>query len=266
MNILRVPIGKVQPNPFQVREAPDPEVIRALADDIRDHDLLQMAKGRRLANGDVQIAFGHSRFAAWQIAMPGKPFPVEVDKFSDRQMAEMSIRENVLRRDLSAIEKAKALRNYITTFGVTHVEAGKLFDIGESAVSNLLRMLELPLEVQRMVHQRKIPERKARTLVAIARRSPATAVHTAERMLTQPSIRKTGPECYHCSTVPDAWMRQGDYWACPNCGGLSWIHTEPVHCTRCEIAIGKEEQLVPGKTHCLQCERDLGVIEAKKLG
>lgn len=196
MTIKNIPTDQLDPNPWQTRLDEDPTHVQTLAADIAARGLLQVPAGRPHPTdpGRVQLAFGHSRLAAWKIAKPDDPFPLDVRELADRDMAEYAIAENAKRQDLSAIEKARALTRYMDDFRVPQAEAGRLFDIGQAAVSNLLRLLKLPEPVQLLVHQDALPERLARQLLPIARLAPKRACDIAAQVAAADDRERT---CEH---------------------------------------------------------------------
>lgn len=186
------PLDRILPNPWQPRESEDPEHIKALALDIAAHGLLQKPVGR-IVNGDglpvgewngsfdgrwnVQLAFGHSRLAAYKWLrdvqdnsnIPGdwNYLPVIIQELSDEQMCEMAISENLQRRDLTPIEVAKAMARYRSEFRKTSAEIGALFGLSDSAVRNKMRLVELPEAAQDALESGKITEHAARRLLGL---------------------------------------------------------------------------------------------------
>lgn len=155
--IEHVPLNKIDPNPWQTRSSEDPEHIQQLALSIIDQGLLQIPIGRRVGER-VQLAFGHSRLAAYRWIIDVQPtsnvegdfsaFPVSVRKLTDQEMFELAVRENNDRRNLSAIETARAMLVYRDRFGRSSEEIGRLFGMSDSAVRNKIRLLNLPEEIQ----------------------------------------------------------------------------------------------------------------------
>jgi len=186
-----VALDAIDLNPWQVR-GEDPAHTMDVARSIAEHVLLQPGLGRRCADGRVQLALGHTRLAAYryldELGVKGNgqagdwytAFPVIVRVLSDEQMAAYAIEENFKRKDLSGIEKARALQRYCADFGKTQAEAGERFSLGQSAVSHLLRLLELPAPVQDLVNQGALPERFARQLVSLAKVAPEDVVQAAQ--------------------------------------------------------------------------------------
>jgi ParB family transcriptional regulator, chromosome partitioning protein len=172
MTTQTIAVAQIKANPYQARLADDPEHIQGIADSIRTDGLLQTPLARRI-NGHYELAFGHSRLAAWQIAKPGEPFPLEVRELTDRQMSDAAASENGRRKNLSAIETATAIERRIRDFKLSQLEAAKPFGYtSQGGVSNLLRLLKLPETVRAMVQDGRAVELIRRALVKIPKLRP----------------------------------------------------------------------------------------------
>jgi ParB family chromosome partitioning protein len=172
-----IELEKIDANPWQPRHTEDGEHIAKLAASISTSGLLQtpLARPHPTAKGRWQLAFGHSRVAAYRKlnrdanGMHWSAMPLEVRELTDRQMSDMAASENAQRKDLTAIETAQAIAKRIKDFKLTQLEAGAPFGYtSQSAISNLLRLLKLPKEVQADVASGALPERLARQLVTVA--------------------------------------------------------------------------------------------------
>lgn len=174
-----IPIDLIDPNPWQPRTSEDPEHIRKLADSIALHDLLQIPSARQ-TGGRYQLAFGHSRLAACKL-LSHTTFPLNIVDLDDQGMANAAAQENVARKDLSAIETARAIARYIQDFGETQAAAGAVYGYtSQASVSNLLRLLQLPSPVLDMVHGGDLAERLARRLVQAAKIDEAACIKIAQ--------------------------------------------------------------------------------------
>lgn len=169
------------PNPWQPRESEDAEHIKKIALSIAQDGLMQVPVGRwvdaelkpapnmeatnqinlntLLENGyRVQLAFGHSRLAAFKWLEDVKNhsdlvgnwalMPVVVRDLSDDEMFRMAVGENLARKDLTAIEEARAMARYRDEFGKNSAQIGEVFGVSESTVRGKMRLLNLPAEVQ----------------------------------------------------------------------------------------------------------------------
>jgi len=194
--IQNIPLEQVHSNPYQTRVVVDDEHLRALADDIAKRGLLQVPIGRWVAtakngaveHGHVELSFGHSRFAAWQMACPGEPFPVDVRELTDREMSDLAAAENAKRKNLTAIETARAILRRVEEFHLTQLEAAEPFGYtAQGSISNLLRLLKLPSAIQDKVQSGDLSERIARRLIPVARVAPeAVEKLAAEAMQEEP--------------------------------------------------------------------------------
>lgn len=195
MTIL-VPIDRIDPNPWQTRFGdPDPEYIKALALDIAANGLLQSPAGRIagcpesvshsdqvqiLANfpeAKVQLAFGHHRLSAYRWLNDVKntsnlegdysSIPVEIALYTDEQMAILAWSENEKRRDVTPIERAKAIEQRMESFGWTQAQVAEKLGVSRPVISNALRLLGLPEDVQTALTAGTISERVGLALVAL---------------------------------------------------------------------------------------------------
>lgn len=175
MSTQYFPLDQIDPNPYQTRAGEDPEHIKQLALSIVNvGGLLQIPTGRRVGER-VQLAFGHSRLAAYrwleERASPAgldgdfSTFPVVIRELSDEEMFTLAVRENHDRKDLTPIETAKAMNVYREHFGKTSAEIGKLWGLSDSAVRNKIRLLNLPEDVQTQAG--RISERVLREILTL---------------------------------------------------------------------------------------------------
>jgi ParB/RepB/Spo0J family partition protein len=176
-------VAKIHPNPWQPRQ--EMNDLQSLADDIKANGLLQIPTARPAPGkaGHVQLAFGHRRFAAWQIAFPGQEFPVELQELTDRQMSDIAAAENSARKDLTAIEKALAIKRRMADFKISQLDAGAPFGYKtQGAIANLLALLALPAPIQDCVSTGDLPERHARQLAKLAKAAPKDAEKLAKEI------------------------------------------------------------------------------------
>lgn len=173
--ISLIPLNKIKPNPWQTRTGElDQEYIKELAADIAFRGLLQTPIGRE-AGEDIQLAFGHNRFAAFQWLynlrdnsdIPGdySTMPIDIRELTDEQMAELAWAENEKRRDVTPIERALAIQHRMADFGWTQTDAAEHLGIDRSSVSNILRLLRLPQKIQDALASGSISERVAISLL-----------------------------------------------------------------------------------------------------
>ncbi len=216
------PVELIDSNPYQPRLDEDAVHVAGLAESLRAVGMLQtpLARPHPERAGRVQLAFGHSRLAAWRIAFPGQPFPLETRELTDRQMSDLAAEENSRRKNLSAIETARAIARRMKDFGLTQLEAGAPFGYqSQGAVSNLLRLLKLPEPVQMRVAEGLLPERAARALVPVAEWRPELAVKIAKDAgAGDPDQRAE----HVMESIGDAYHRHGIYLATGRTDDAMW--------------------------------------------
>jgi ParB family chromosome partitioning protein len=155
----------IERNPYQPRQTFDEAEIADLADSIRAHGILQPLVVR-LVGERYELIAGERRLRA-AMAADWRQVPVQVRDVDDRQMAELAIVENVQRKDLNAIEKAESFQRYINQYQCTQDDIAARVNIDRSTVANLIRLLELPAEVKRMVCEGEISQGHARSLLPL---------------------------------------------------------------------------------------------------
>jgi ParB family chromosome partitioning protein len=207
MNILYVPLDKIVANPFQVRHE-DPQHVKNLAISIAANGLLQIPTARAELAGKhcYQLAFGHSRLAAFKWIRDAKPLsisalrastdgscdwttmPLNIVELTDQQMFEAVVAENMARKDLDPIEQAMAMVVYRDKFGKTSVEIGTLFGLSDSAVRNKMRLLKLPENLQVLLSHGELPEGAGRALVNLFELSEAQRTAAEEQEDLCPSV------------------------------------------------------------------------------
>ncbi len=162
---LKVGVYDIERNPFQPRREFDEAEIDSLSDSIQEHGLLQPVLVRRI-DERYQLVAGERRLRAAIKAGWGE-VPVQVIEADDRQTAEIAIVENLQRKDLNALEKAASFQRYLETYGCTQDELAKRLQIDRSTIANLIRLLELPEEVQQSVRSGEITQGHARALLPL---------------------------------------------------------------------------------------------------
>jgi ParB/RepB/Spo0J family partition protein len=192
----------IQPNPYQPRQTIDQEHIIQLAESIRQLGLLQPPMGRRIEGDLVQLAFGHSRLAAYKLLAEASPdkygtMPVEIRELSNEEMARIAITENLARKDLNALEQAQAMKRYRDEFGKTSEQIGELFGMSDAAVRNKMRLLELPAKIQSFMANGSMHEGAARELLRLYS-LPQEILDKAELQYS-PDTKPSGIEAAACN-------------------------------------------------------------------
>lgn len=168
--VFEVPLDKISPNPHQPRTVIDEAKLAGLAASIREHGLIQPLIVTATKDGYTIIA-GERRWRAASIAKLDK-VPVVVKETTPQEMLELAIIENIQRADLNALEEAQAYRQLMDEFGMTQEEVADRVGKGRSTVANLVRLLNLPPQVQEAVLAEAISGAHAREIL----RLPTTAM------------------------------------------------------------------------------------------
>lgn len=161
-----VAIHQIQLGAFQARIHINEAHLQELADSIRAQGLIQPIVVREVGLGQYEIIAGERRFrAAKMVGLTD--LPVLVRNVSNESVMVMGLIENIQRQELDAIEEAQGLQRLIEEFGLTHEKAASAIGRSRSAVTNLLRLLQLAEPVQRLLHHRKLDMGHARPLLAL---------------------------------------------------------------------------------------------------
>ena len=164
-DIVEISIDDIRSNPHQPREYFDEDALKELAESIKDHGVIEPIIVKKSIRGYDLVA-GERRTKAAKLA--GLiTIPAIIRDFSDRQMMEIALIENIQRENLSPIEEASAYKNYIDSTGLTQEEVSKKFGKSRSHITNLLGLLSLPSNVQNEVSNGNISMSHARVLSKI---------------------------------------------------------------------------------------------------
>jgi len=158
-----IPVADIQPNPFQPRSDFGEEDLRDLQASIAEHGILQPVVLRRSALGYELIA-GERRLRAVK-ALGLKSIPAVVRQADDAEMQTLALVENLQRVDLNALEKAKALKAMMRNFGFTQQEVAERVGKARTSISNLVRLLDLPVVIQDMVAAGDLSGSQARAVL-----------------------------------------------------------------------------------------------------
>lgn len=182
-------ITLLQPGKYQPRTNMDQESLVSLAESIRTQGVMQPILVRQISGGRYEIIAGERRWRASQIAGLLE-IPALVREVADEAALAMSLIENIQREDLNPLEEALGIQRLIKEFGMTHETAGLAVGSSRSTVSNLLRLLSLPLVVQELIMQEKIDMGHGRALLGLSttKRQIETANVVAHKQL---SVRET---------------------------------------------------------------------------
>lgn len=164
--LTEVDIDLVRPNPNQPRKHFDEEALRELADSIKKHGLIMPIVVNGMEGGKYMIIAGERRYRAAKMA--GKThIPVVVRSYTDREIKEISLIENLQREDLNPIEAANAMKQLMDEYHLTQEELAERIGKSRPAVTNTLRLLSLSPEVIGLVSSGKLSAGHARALVTL---------------------------------------------------------------------------------------------------
>jgi ParB family transcriptional regulator, chromosome partitioning protein len=184
-SIQMLPVASIEPHPGQPRRHFDEAALEELAASIRARGVIQPIVVR--PNGHrFQIVAGERRWRAAQRARLHE-IPAVVRDFTDDETLEVALIENIQRADLNAIEEAQAYGRLVADYGHSQEELGRLVSKSRSHVANLLRLLELPVEVQAMVSAGELSMGHARALIT----APDAAALARDVVRRKLSVRET---------------------------------------------------------------------------
>ncbi len=184
-----LPVDQVERNPFQTRALVDEGALKELAASIAATGVLQPVLVRPLPNGRFQLIAGERRWLASKLA--GKAtVPAIIRHASDEQAMEMTIVENLQRADLNPMEQARAYDRLSHDFKMTQEQMAQRTGKDRTSVANFLRLLRLPLEVQKKVETGALSFGHARTLLSLE--SPEAILKAAQKVSAlSMSVRQT---------------------------------------------------------------------------
>ncbi len=200
---LRLPVEALQPNPNQPRRSFDNEALQELASSIGEKGVIQplIVRPDPTQEGRYEIVAGERRWRAAQIAKL-HDVPVIVRNYSDSEVLEVAIIENIQRADLNAIDEASSYRQLMDRFGHTQDQLATALSKSRSHIANQMRLLNLPQDVQGYVIDGYLTAGHARALVGhdnasdLARRivQGKLSVREAERLARAPATKPKGAQ------------------------------------------------------------------------
>ena len=160
--IIDIPLEQLRPNPYQPRTVFTDEALKELAASIKEHGVFQPIIVKRSIKG-YEIIAGERRYRASKLAGL-ETIPAIVREFTDEQMMEIALLENLQRENLSAVEEAQAYYNLQKNLNLTQEELANKVGKSRSHITNMLGLLRLPTIVQEMVNKKQISIGHARVL------------------------------------------------------------------------------------------------------
>lgn len=185
--IVEIDLSELRANPYQPRKNFDEEALNELASSIKEHGVFQPIIVKKSIKG-YEIIAGERRFRASKLAGM-QTIPAIVKDFSDEEMMQIALLENLQRENLTSIEEAKAYKSIIESMNITQDELAKKVGKSRSHVTNILGLLKLPASVQDMVLYNKLSMGHARVLSKLD--DPKIVEDLAQRVITEDlSVRK----------------------------------------------------------------------------
>ncbi|TQS70436.1 ParB/RepB/Spo0J family partition protein [Rhodobacteraceae bacterium] len=217
-----IPVEQIEPNPDQPRRHFAPEALQELADSIKEKGVIQPLIVRRHPQKSefYEIVAGERRWRAAQLAQLHE-LPVIIREFSDTEVLEVAIIENIQRADLNPLEEALSYRQLMDRFGHTQEKVADALSKSRSHIANLLRLLNLPDEVQDYLRDGKLTAGHARAMItaddpiALARESVSKglSVREVERRAKSPKTDKNSKARTRPEKDADTRLLEGDLGA-----------------------------------------------------
>lgn len=187
-NTVKLRINEIEPNRDQPRKTFDEEALSELADSIAQHGVIQPLLVRPVSDG-YQLVAGERRWRAARLAGLSE-VPVVVKELSDSETMEIALIENLQREDLNPIEEAEGLQLLIDTYGLTQDECAKRVGKSRPAITNALRLLNLPPELSELVKDGRLSTGHARALLPVGNKEKMLEL-AQEIMKKELSVRET---------------------------------------------------------------------------
>lgn len=180
-SVIEIKITDIEPNEKQPRRKFNDESLANLSESIKEHGVVQPIIVRKIGNG-YQIIAGERRWRASRLAGK-KTIPAIIKDYSNLQVMEIALIENLQREDLNSIEEALAYKSLIEEYKLTQEEISKRIGKSRPAIANSLRLLQLPQKIKDMIAEGKISQGHARALLAIEEEKKQLEI--AERIIDQ---------------------------------------------------------------------------------
>lgn len=172
---VRLSINEIEPNRDQPRKIFEEQALAELSASIKEHGVLQPLLVRPMADGSYRLVAGERRYRAARMAGITE-VPVTIREMTDEEESIFALIENLHREDLNAIEEAQGIKTLIDTFGFTQEEAAQKVGKSRTAVTNSLRLLNLPENISNLVRDGKISMGHARALLSFEDAAEASRV------------------------------------------------------------------------------------------
>jgi ParB family transcriptional regulator, chromosome partitioning protein len=206
-SLQNIDINLLEAGKYQPRTNMDEASLTNLSESIKAQGIMQPILVRTLETGGYEIIAGERRWRAAQIAGL-KHIPAIIREVPDESALALSLIENIQRENLNPLEAALGIQRLIEEFGMTHQTAGQALGSSRSAISNLLRLLNLAAPVQALIMQGKIDMGHGRALLALGAEKQIEIAHLIVRK--QLSVRETENLIKRLNKMPEANERYPD--------------------------------------------------------
>jgi ParB family chromosome partitioning protein len=180
--VEEVPLPLISPNPYQPRRAFDEAELEELASSVKSKGVIQPVLLRRLGDGGYELIAGERRWRAAKLAGL-KRIPAIVRQATDAEVMEVALIENLQRKDLNAMEAARAYQRLMKEFGLTQEAISRQLGKDRSSIANAVRLLSLPTEVQREVELDHLSLGHAKVLLGVP--DPTQQIQLGRRAVTE---------------------------------------------------------------------------------
>ncbi len=248
---VQLRVSAVEPDKNQPRKHFDKEALEELAASIKEHGLIQPIIVAPIDGERYRIIAGERRWRASRLAGL-EEIPALVREYTDREISEISLIENLQREDLNPIEEALGYRNLMELYGMTQEKVAQTVSKSRSAVANTMRLLQLPEQILDFIKTGELSAGHARALLALESADQQLAV--ANRIITEElNVRQTEALIKKCKKLPKApaladpevasALKELETRAATGVGNKVVIHHKPDNKGRVEIQYHSVDEL-----------------------
>ena len=237
--LLEIPVGAIDPNPRQPRVQFEDETLKAMARSIREVGVLQPVVVRRTDEGGYELVAGERRLRAARLAGLAT-IPAVIREGDDAESLREALIENLHREDLGPLELAEAFRELLEDLGATQEEVAERLGVSRPHVTNTIRLLQLPPEVQQLVVARRISAGHARALLSLsdAEAQVSLALRAAAEQLSVREVEELVRTYTRPAPAPAAAAKRKKTSSEVSFGEAEEILSEQLQ-TRVQIQMGK---------------------------
>ena len=199
-DFIEIPIGKIATNPQQPRHNFDEKELEELAGSIKEHGIIQPLVAVKIAPDQYELIAGERKLRAAKMAGLELVPVIVREEAGEREKLEIALIENIQRHDLNVLEEARAYKKLIEEFDLTQEDIAKRVSKSRSAVANKIRLLGLPIEIQRALQEGKITEGHARSILAIENQEKQRALFELilkENLTVRGRGESERSDCFH---------------------------------------------------------------------